>query len=113
MRFVSLVLLCVVFASRAALPGVEHVIVVGCDGLGSLALTRSNAPVLHRLMRGGAWTLKARAVMPTSSSPNWASMIMGAGPEQHGITSNDWETNRFTIAPTEVGPGGIFPTILA
>ena len=40
-----------------------------------------------------------------------ASMIMGAGPEQHGVTSNEWETNKFEIAPTVVGPGGMFPTI--
>jgi len=38
-------------------------------------------------------------------------MIMGAGPEQHGVTSNDWETNKFEIAPTATGSGGIFPTI--
>jgi hypothetical protein len=49
--------------------------------------------------------------MPTSSSPNWASMIMGAGPEQHGVTSNDWETNKFEIPALEVGPEGMFPTI--
>jgi len=62
-------------------------------------------------MREGAYTLHDRGVMPTSSSPNWASMIMGAGPEQHGITSNDWETNKFDIAPVAIGSGGIFPTI--
>jgi predicted AlkP superfamily pyrophosphatase or phosphodiesterase len=49
--------------------------------------------------------------MPTSSSPNWASIIMGAGPEQHGVTSNDWETNKFEIAPVAVGSGPMFPTI--
>src|SRR6059036_3684283 len=36
----------------------------------------------------GAWTLEARGVMPTLSSPNWESAIGGASPEQHGITSN-------------------------
>jgi len=51
--------------------------------------------------------------MPTSSSPNWASMIMGAGPEQHGVTSNDWQTNKFEISPVVVGSGGIFPTIFS
>jgi hypothetical protein len=91
--------------------GVEHVLVIGCDGLGSLAFTPGNAPVLHRMMREGAWTLRARGVMPTSSSPNWASMIMGAGPEQHGITSNDWQTNRFEIPALESSPGGHFPTM--
>jgi predicted AlkP superfamily pyrophosphatase or phosphodiesterase len=49
--------------------------------------------------------------MPTSSSPNWASMIMGAGPEQHGVTSNDWQPDKFEIAPVVRGPRGIFPTI--
>ena len=91
--------------------GIAHVLVVGCDGFGSIAFNETNTPVLHSLMRNGAWTLKARAVMPTSSSPNWASMIMGAGPEQHGVTSNEWETNKFEIAPTVVGTGGMFPTI--
>jgi predicted AlkP superfamily pyrophosphatase or phosphodiesterase len=66
---------------------------------------------MRRLMREGAFTLAARAVFPTVSSPNWASMIMGAGPEQHGVTSNEWETNKFEISPVEKGPGGIFPTI--
>jgi predicted AlkP superfamily pyrophosphatase or phosphodiesterase len=97
--------------ARAAVPGIEHVVVIGCDGMGSLAFAETNAPVMHRLMREGAYTLRARGVMPTSSSPNWASMIMGAGPEQHGVTSNDWETNKFEIPPLEAGPEGMFPTI--
>jgi predicted AlkP superfamily pyrophosphatase or phosphodiesterase len=104
-------LLLAVVAPAAGMVGVEHVIVIGCDGMGSLSFTDDNAPVMHRLMREGAWTLRARGVMPTSSSPNWASMIMGAGPEQHGVTSNDWETNKFEIPALEVGPEGMFPTI--
>jgi predicted AlkP superfamily pyrophosphatase or phosphodiesterase len=89
----------------------EHVLVIGCDGFGSLGFTPSNTPVLHRLMAEGSYTLHARGVMPTSSSPNWASIIMGAGPEQHGVTSNDWETNKFEIPPTTTGTGTMFPTI--
>jgi len=92
-------------------PKTEHVLVIGCDGFGAVAFTPSNTPVLHRLMREGAYTLRARGVLPTVSSPNWASMIMGAGPEQHGITSNDWQPNKFEIPPLVVGSGGIFPTI--
>jgi len=74
-------------AAVAAVP-VEHVLIIGCDGFGSISFTPTNTPVLHQLMRSGSYTLHARGVMPTSSSPNWASMIMGAGPEQHGVTSN-------------------------
>ncbi len=97
--------------TQAAVSQPQHIVVVGCDGFGSLGFTTSNAPVLHRLMREGAYTLHARGVMPTSSSPNWASMIMGAGPEQHGVTSNDWMPDKFDIAPVAVGSAGIFPTI--
>jgi predicted AlkP superfamily pyrophosphatase or phosphodiesterase len=107
-RLLPILLLLAATVARAA---VEHVLVIGCDGLGSLAFNPSNAPVMHRLMREGSWTLRARGVMPTSSSPNWASMIMGAGPEQHGITSNEWETNRFEIPALEKGPDGLFPTM--
>jgi predicted AlkP superfamily pyrophosphatase or phosphodiesterase len=100
---------CSIAIGIAAAP--EHVLVIGCDGFGALGFTPGNAPVLHKLMREGAFTLRARGVMPTSSSPNWASMIMGAGPEQHGITSNDWQPDKFDISPVATGSGGIFPTI--
>ncbi|MDE0467251.1 MAG: alkaline phosphatase [Candidatus Poribacteria bacterium] len=92
-------------------PGVEHVVIIGCDGLSPDGVQNAKTPNMDDLMQRGAYTLRARGVMPTSSSPNWASMLMGAGPEQHGITSNDWRPNKFGLAPTAVGSGGIFPTI--
>jgi arylsulfatase A-like enzyme len=95
----------------AGVPGVEHVVIIGCDGMSPDGVQKAKTPNLHQLMQSGAYTLHARGVMPTVSSPNWASMIMGAGPEQHGITSNEWETNKFEIAPIATGSGGMFPTI--
>lgn len=91
----------------------EHVVVIGVDGLSPEGLKRATTPNMDRLIRDGAVSWTARAVMPTSSSSNWASMIMGAGPEQHGVTSNDWQPDKFNIAPTAKGPGGIFPTMFA
>jgi predicted AlkP superfamily pyrophosphatase or phosphodiesterase len=91
--------------------GAEHVVIVGIDGLSPDGIRKAATPNFHRLMKTGASTLHARGVMPTVSSPNWASMIMGAGPEQHGVTTNDWEPTKFEITPTAVGPGGMFPTI--
>jgi predicted AlkP superfamily pyrophosphatase or phosphodiesterase len=38
-------------------------------------------------------------------------MIMGAPPDQHGVTSNEWEPTKYEIPPKAVGSGGIFPTI--
>ena len=59
---------------------VKHMVVIGVDGLSPDGVLKAKSPVMRRLMKEGAWSLRARGVMPTSSSPNWASMIMGAGP---------------------------------
>lgn len=91
----------------------DHVVVIGVDGLSPDGLKRAATPNIDRLIREGAVTWTARAVMPSSSSANWASMIMGAGPEQHGITSNDWQPDKFDLPPTAKGPGGLFPTMFA
>lgn len=101
----------------AALCGAErrfdHVIVIGIDGLSPAGWVQAETPTLDRLAAGGAWTRTARGVLPTSSGPNWGSMLAGAGPEQHGITSNAREPGTGQIPPSRVGPGGIFPTIYA
>jgi predicted AlkP superfamily pyrophosphatase or phosphodiesterase len=99
--------------AAAQVPRAEHVVVIGVDGLSPNGVRVAPTPHLHQLIKAGASTLHARAVMPTVSSPNWASMIMGAGPEQHGVTTNDWELGKFEIAPTAVGAGGMFPTIFS
>jgi len=90
---------------------IKTVIVLGIDGLGANAL-RSRLPEnFQALQREGAFSLKARGVMPTVTFPNFASMLSGAGPEQHGVTSNRWRPEQFDIAPSCKGTGGIFPTI--
>ncbi|MBI3682766.1 MAG: alkaline phosphatase [Acidobacteria bacterium] len=89
----------------------DHVIVIGADGLGAEGLRKAKAPNLRELMARGAWTLHARGVFPTISSPNWASMIMGATPAQHGIASNEWQPDKPDISPVCTGMASIFPTI--
>ncbi len=91
--------------------GIEHVIVIGFDGMSPDGIAQADTPNFDKVMNEGAYTMQARAVMPTSSSPNWASMIMGAGPEQHGITSNDWEKDNFILPSVVYGEGFLFPTI--
>ena len=92
-------------------PRAHHVVIIGCDGMSPDGIRNAETPHMDELMRTGAYTFHARGVMPTSSSPNWASMIMGAGPEQHGVTSNDWRPDRHDLDATGLGSGGIFPTI--
>ena len=90
---------------------IDHVIVIGFDGLSPDGLQNASTPNFDRLMNEGSYTMHARAVMPTSSSPNWASMIMGAGPEQHGIMSNAWERDNLILPAVVQHNDFLFPTI--
>lgn len=99
---------------QGARPGpiAEHVIIIGVDGMSPMGVEQAATPALDGLMRRGAHTMAARGVFPTSSSSNWASMIMGAQPESHGITSNDWRLDRRAIRPVATGlDSELFPTI--
>jgi len=89
----------------------SHVVVVGVDGLSVDGVVTAAGPALRSLMARGAWTLEARGVMPTLSSPNWMSMITASGPEQHGITSNGYLKRMQEIAPACRDQSGGFPSI--
>ncbi|MGB8316824.1 MAG: alkaline phosphatase family protein [Ignavibacteriaceae bacterium] len=89
----------------------KRVILIGIDGLSTDGIQCAKTPNLNRLIKDGAFTLKARGVMPTVSAPNWGSMLCGAGPEQHGITNNGWTTRNHTIEPTTADKDGYFPSM--
>jgi hypothetical protein len=88
-----------------------HVIIIGVDGLSPDGVMKAETPTLHHMMENGSWSLHARGVMPTTSGANWASVIDGAGPEQHGVTSNDWQVGEFNFPTSVTGSGGFFPSI--
>ena len=62
-------------------------------------------------MDSGAYTLKKRSVLPSSSAVNWASMYMGAGPELHGYC--EWGSQVPDLPSRVVNKDGIFPTIFS
>jgi hypothetical protein len=88
-----------------------RVIVIGVDGLSVDGVATAPTPRLHELMSRGAWTLEARGVMPTLSSPNWESAIGGAPPEQHGIISNGYLRKMVEFEPACRNAEGKYPTI--
>jgi len=98
-------------------PDIDHVIVVGIDGMSPDGIQKAKTPVLDSILKVAAYTFTCQAVLPTSSSPNWASMIMGAGPDKHGVTSNSWQPHKQTIDLECEGtkrngkPSGMWPTI--
>ena len=104
-------LLPLVFCACSVAQQQPRVIILGVDGLSVDGVQHAGTPHIHELMSRGAWTLEARGVMPTLSSPNWASAINGAAPEQHGITSNGYFRHKVEFRPVCQSDGGKFPTI--
>lgn len=89
----------------------RRVVLIGVDGLSIDGINNARTPVLDALMASGAYSLSARGVLPTSSSSNWKSMVSGAGPEQHGVTSNDWERDDHSLPAVAEGIEPVFPTV--
>ena len=97
--------------SSAQVASVEHIILIGSDGLGAYAFDKADVPNLRKLMAEGAYTLKARSVLPSSSAVNWMSMLSGSPPEIHGYT--EWGSKTPEIPSSITGPTGIYPTIFS
>jgi hypothetical protein len=93
--------------------GIEHVIVIGVDGLSPDGIQKANTPVIDSMIANGSVKWNVRTVLGSSSSQNWASMTMGAGPEQHGIIDNDWEIDEHTLPPVVQEADGRFPSIFS
>ena len=92
----------------------KHVVLVACDGWGAYSVRKADPatiPNIRALMGKGAWTLKDRSVLPSSSAINWASMFMGVPTELHGYTQ--WNSQKPEIKPNLLNEHGIAPTIFS
>ncbi len=90
-------------------PSDLHVFLIGLDGWGGFSMPYVNMPNVAELMSLGSYTFKKISVLPSSSGPNWASLFMGVGVEEHGYTQ--WDSYTPDFQPKEIGPNGISPTI--
>lgn len=90
----------------------KHVLLIGIDGLGGYAFPKANTPNIDELAKNGAATFTAKCVMPSSSSQNWASMIMGAPPSDTRIPKNGFSMKKATNVSFCGRPKGrLFPSI--
>lgn len=87
----------------------KHVVLIGLDGWGAYSLPKADMPNVKKLMEDGAYTLKKRSTLPSSSAINWASIFMGAGPELHGYT--EWGSKTPELPSRVLNQHGIFPTV--
>ena len=89
----------------------KHVILIGVDGFGAYAFEKAKIPNIRKMMKNGSYSLQARSVLPSSSAVNWASMLMGSGPELHGFTR--WDSREPELPSAILGESGIYPTIFS
>ncbi len=91
---------------------IKHVIVLGIDGCSPDGIIQAPTPNIDSLVAHGSWTYEAKAQMPTVSSPNWASIIDGVPPKDHGIWSNSWQRKQIRDSVYCGGrKGQVSPTI--
>jgi predicted AlkP superfamily phosphohydrolase/phosphomutase len=64
----------------------SHVIVIGVDGAGSW-FKNADTPNFDRIFENGAVTYGALSSKPTISAECWGSLLIGVGPEIHGLTN--------------------------
>ena len=67
-------------------PTYKHVVVIGIDGAGAF-IREADTPHFDRIFAEGAVTYDALASDPTISAECWGSMLLGVGPEVHGLTN--------------------------
>ncbi len=89
----------------------QHIILIGSDGLGAYAFEKAKIPSIRKMMNNGSYSLKARSVLPSSSAVNWASMLMGSGPELHGFT--EWDSREPELPSAILGETGLYPSIFS
>lgn len=88
-----------------------QVLLVSLDGISTEGLLAAQTPNIDQLMHEGAYTYKARNIIPSNTLPNWTSMLCGSGPERHGVTANSWTVNNVTLSSISKDDDGYYPSI--
>ncbi|MCL2300162.1 MAG: alkaline phosphatase family protein [Firmicutes bacterium] len=65
----------------------KRVAILGVDGAGNF-FSRTPTPCMDELFAAGAVTYDALTSIPTVSAQCWGSLLLGVGPETHGLTNN-------------------------
>ena len=89
----------------------QRVIIIGLDGFSTQGFKAAKHPNIDALFAEGLLSLDTRPVMPSVTLPNWTSHLSGAGPEEHGVTSNAWRIDHHDLNPIEADSEGYFPSV--
>lgn len=72
------------------IPAIERVLIISIDGLRPDRLLLADTPVMHGLIKQGAYTMWAQTTAVSVTLPSHVSMLTGVAPGKHGIV---WNTN--------------------
>ncbi|MNQ80281.1 Type I phosphodiesterase / nucleotide pyrophosphatase [compost metagenome] len=89
----------------------QRVVILGLDGFSAEAFNKIKHPNIDQLLAQGLISVTTRPVMPSVTLPNWTSHLTGSGPEEHGITSNNWTLTDHPLKAIEIDEDGYSPSI--
>jgi len=76
---------------------VKSILLFVVDGLRPDGLKGAYTPCIDDLVSDGAYTFKAKTVMPSVTLPCIASMLLGTEPKSHGVITNTWNSTAHHI----------------
>ena len=71
-------------------PSIERVLIVSFDGLRPDAIAEADMVNVMALIQSGAYTLSAQTIMPSTTLPAHASMLVGTCPAKHIVRWNEY-----------------------
>ncbi len=96
-----------VFAQRSA----KRMVIIGLDGFSAEGFKTAKHPNLDKMIADGVLSLTTRPVMPSVTLPNWTSHLTGSGPEEHGVTGNNWTLEKHQLNAIDTDKDGYYPSI--
>jgi predicted AlkP superfamily pyrophosphatase or phosphodiesterase len=88
-----------------------RVLIFGLDGVSAEGFKAAKHPNLDKMIADGVLSLTTRPVMPSVTLPNWTSHMTGSGPEEHGVTSNEWTLEKHSLTPIDTDKDGYYLSI--
>ncbi|WP_221284707.1 alkaline phosphatase family protein [Mucilaginibacter sp. SP1R1] len=89
----------------------QRVVIIGLDGFSSEGFKTAKHPNIDKMVADGVLSLTTRPVMPSVTLPNWTSHLTGSGPEEHGVTGNDWTLEKHQLKAIDEDQDGYYPSI--
>lgn len=91
----------------------KRIVLIALDGICIAGFQQAKTPHLDTLLAEGALSIETRVVMPSVTLPNWTSHLTGSGPEQHGVTGNDWTLTKHKLPAVEKDIDGYYPSVFS